>query len=342
MGKWHLGHLPQFLPTAQGFDSYWGIPYSNDMDRIAGAANYRKEASDPDWYPNTNDYNVPLMDGEKIIERPADQNTITKRYTEKAVEFIDAHQEKPFFLYLAHSLPHIPLFCAPEFRGSSLGSLYGDVIQEIDWSVGQVLEALRERNLDENTVVFFSSDNGPWLSFATHGGSAGPLRAGKGTTFEGGQRVPSIFWGPGIVQPGMVTEIGSTLDLMATFASMAGGSVPSDRKMDSYDLSSVLKGEGEGARKEFFYWTRAKLHAVRSEKWKLHILQRDNPNYGKEIALEKPELYNLAADISEAYDVADAFPEITKRLGEMLEKHEADTADRMPDQLEARIASSPK
>ncbi|MDA8634268.1 sulfatase [Verrucomicrobiales bacterium] len=234
VGKWHLGHLPKFLPTNQGFDSYYGIPYSNDMDRVADAPNYREMANDPNWYPDTNSYNVPLMDGEKVIERPADQNTITKRFTEKAVGFIEANQEEPFFLYLAHSLPHIPLFCHPDFRGKSLGSLYGDVIEEIDWSVGQVLETLRKTGLDKNTVVVFSSDNGPWLSFKTHGGSAGPLRAGKGTTFEGGQRVPTIFWGPGIVEPGMVTEMGSTLDLMKTFATMSGAESPSDRKMDSF------------------------------------------------------------------------------------------------------------
>ena len=205
VGKWHLGHLPKYLPTNQGFDSYWGIPYSNDMDAVDWSK-YKKKCDDPNWYPDIKNYNVPLMDGEKIIERPADQNTITKRYTEKSIEFIKSNKDKPFFLYLAHSLPHIPLFCAPEFRGKSKGSLYGDVIEEIDWSVGQVLDAVRKEGLLDNTVVVFSSDNGPWLSFKTHGGSAGPLRAGKGTTFEGGQRVPTIFWGPGIVKPGTVTE----------------------------------------------------------------------------------------------------------------------------------------
>ncbi len=337
VGKWHLGHLPDYLPTNQGFDSYYGIPYSNDMDRIANAENYRKMAEDPNWYPNTQHYNVPLMDGEAIIEQPADQNTITKRYTEKAVEFIQGHRDAPFFLYLAHSLPHIPLFCSPEYRGRSLGSLFGDVIEEIDWSVGQVLDTLRETGLDENTVVVFSSDNGPWLTFKTHGGSAGPLRAGKGTTFEGGQRVPTIFWGPGMVKPGMVTEMGSTLDLLKTFATLAGTEAPNDRKMDSYDLSPVLKGEGKSPRTEFHYWTRAEIHAIRSGNWKLHVKQREPVNYGKEVELEEPELYDLAADISEAHNVAKEHPEVVAALQAKLKKHLAHTADSDPDQLVHRI-----
>ena len=337
VGKWHLGHLPKFLPTNQGFDSYYGIPYSNDMDRVADAPNYREMANDPNWYPDTNSYNVPLMDGEKVIERPADQNTITKRFTEKAVGFIEANQEEPFFLYLAHSLPHIPLFCHPDFRGKSLGSLYGDVIEEIDWSVGQVLETLRKTGLDKNTVVVFSSDNGPWLSFKTHGGSAGPLRAGKGTTFEGGQRVPTIFWGPGIVEPGMVTEMGSTLYLMKTFATMSGAESPSDRKMDSFDLSPVLRGDGKSPRTDFHYWTRAEIHAIRSGKWKLHLKQREPINYGKAVELAEPELYDLTADISEAYNVAKKYPDVVADLQAKLKAHLADAADSDPDQLVDKI-----
>ena len=277
------------------------------------------------------------MDGEKIIERPADQNTITKRYTEKAVEFIGANKDKPFFLYLAHSLPHIPLFCDEKFRGKSLGSLFGDVIEEIDWSVGQVLQAVKENQLAENTIVVFTSDNGPWLSFKTHGGSAGPLRAGKGTTFEGGQRVPTVFWGPGLVKPGMVTEMGSTLDFMATFASLAEAKIPTDRKMDSYDLSPVLKGTGKSPRSEFHYWTRAELHAIRSGEWKLHIKQREPINYGKAVTLKKPELYHLTADISEAHNVAETHPEIVSQLQEKIKAHLDDTADSMEDQLAHRI-----
>lgn len=323
-GKWHLGHLPQFLPTAQGFDTYFGIPYSNDMDKVGGP-NYRAAAvQDADYYPEIQHYNVPLMRNGEIIERPADQNTITRRYTEEAIRFIRDKQDQPFFVYLPHSLPHIPLFVSDAFRGQSLRGLYGDVIEEIDWSVGQVLDTLRELKLEQKTLVVFSSDNGPWLTFQTHGGSAGPLRAGKGTTFEGGQRVPTIFWWPGTVQPGVVTELGSTLDMLATLAALTGTQLPTDRRLDSYDLSPVLRGTGPSPRREMFYWTRAELHAVRSGPWKLHVKQREPINYGQQIVLEKPELYHLERDISEAYDVADQHPEIVERLLAMLQEHQAE------------------
>lgn len=338
IGKWHLGHLPEFLPTSQGFDSYFGIPYSNDMDYAGGMKpGYREMANDPDWMPDIKYYNVPLMENEKVVERPADQTTITRRYSERAVKYIKENKERPFFLYLAHNLPHIPLFASPDFKGTSKRGLYGDVLQEIDHGVGQILETIRAEGLDDNTIVVFSSDNGPWLVFRTHGGSAGPLRAGKGTTFEGGQRVPTIFWGPGHVKPGLVTEMGSTLDLINTFAALSGTKAPTDRKMDGYDLSAVLKGTGKSPRQEFFYWTRAKLHAVRSGPWKLHIVQREPVHYGREVPMDRPELYNLEKDISEAYDRYEDKPEVVERLMKMLEEHEASTEDRLPDNLEARI-----
>jgi len=337
VGKWHLGHLPEYLPMAQGFDSYYGIPYSNDMDRIEGSPNYRKGADDPDFYPDTNNYNVPLLENDKVIERPADQNTITQRCTERAVEYIKENSDKPFFLYLAHSMPHIPLFVSESFRGSSLRGLYGDVLEEIDWGVGRILRTIRDEGIEKDTIVVFTTDNGPWLAFKTHGGSAGPLRAGKGTTFEGGQRVPTIFWGPGHVKPGVVTDMGSTLDLLPTFAALAGAEAPSDRKLDGYNLSTVLSGEGVSPRNTFYYWARAELHAVRSGPWKLHIKQRKPVNYGQEAPMDGPELYQVEADISEAYDVADTHPEIVERLMKLIDVHKADTADSLPDQLAARI-----
>jgi arylsulfatase A len=294
------------------------------MDKVSGPA-YRAEAvKNPDYYPEIAHFNVPLMRDEKIVERPADQNTITRRYTEEAVSFIRANRDQPFFLYLPHSMPHIPLFASERFRGKSIRGLYGDVIEEIDWSVGQVLDTLRELKLQEHTLVVFTSDNGPWLSFETHGGSAGPLRAGKGTTFEGGQRVPTIFWWPQTISPGVVTELGSTLDMMATFAALAGASPPKDRKLDTYDLSPVLLGNGESPRQEMFYWTRAELHAVRSGPWKLHVKMREPVNYGRAVVPEKPVLYHLERDISESYDVAAQHPEIVERLLKMLKDHQVD------------------
>jgi len=337
IGKWHLGHLPKHLPMTQGFDSYWGIPYSNDMDGVTGRPNYRQNADDPNYYPDIKHYNVPLMDGAKIIERPADQNTITKRYSERAVDYIKENKDRPFFLYLAHTMVHIPLFVSEQFRGKSLRGLYGDTVEEIDWGVGMILDTLRDEGLERDTVVVFSSDNGPWLAFKTHGGSAGPLRAGKGTNFEGGQRVPTIFWGPGYVKPGVIDGMGSTIDLLETFAALAGVEAPVDRKMDGYDLSQTLAGQSESPRNEFHYWNRGELHAVRSGPWKLHVIQREPINYGRVAPMDGPELYNLEHDISEAYDVAATHPEIVKRLLKLIKQHENDTADSLPEQLSARI-----
>lgn len=335
IGKWHLGHLPQFLPMTQGFDQYYGIPYSNDMNATVDWSIYRRNVSNPRYQATTEMYNVPLFENEKVIERPANQHTITRRYTEKALAFIEEKRDRPFFLYLSHSLPHIPLFAHSEFTGTSRQGLYGDVIQEIDWSVGQILSKLEALELDRQTIVVFTSDNGPWLAFETHGGSSGPLRAGKGTTFEGGQRVPAIFWGPGNVVPGVVDELGSTLDLIHTFASMSGTNVPDDRRMDGFDLSSVLSGERTtGPRNEFYYWTGAELYAARIGKWKLHIRQTEPINYWNRLGLlEAPELYNLEADISEKYDVSELNQDIVLQLKDKLRLHEADITNPLPDNL---------
>lgn len=340
IGKWHLGHLPQFLPTQQGFDSYYGIPYSNDMNYSGEWSEQFENAEDPYYRSDYKKFNVPLMENEKIIEQPADQNTITYRYTQKAVEFIKDQKDKPFFLYLAHSLPHIPLFAHPDRVGKNKQGIYGDVIEEIDWSVGTILNTLKDLNLDKNTVVVFTSDNGPWLAFKTHGGSAGPLRAGKGTTFEGGQRVPTIFWGPETVKPGLINEMGSTLDLINTIASMSGTEAPKDRKMDGFDLSSVLIGtETKGPRSSFYYWsTKAELSAVRSGKWKLHLQKSDPVLYWNPTeTLEHPELYNLDADVSEKYDVAQKNPAIVAQLKEMAQKHKLDITNPLEDNLAAII-----
>ena len=338
IGKWHLGHLPEYLPTRQGFDYYYGIPYSNDMDFVRGSPNYWKAADDPNFLANTDHYNVPLIENEIEIERPTDQNTITRRYTEKSLEFIKQNLDKPFFLYLAHSLPHIPLFAHPDFVGTSSRGLYGDVLEEIDDGIGDIIELLKEHGIAQHTIVLFTSDNGPWLSFRTHGGSAGPLRAGKGTNFEGGQRVPAVFWGPGHIQPATIHEMGSTLDLMQTFASLADARIPSDRKMDSYDLSRILwDGEGKSPRNEFFYWNRGELHAARLGPWKIHLKQREEINYGREVLLESPELYHLEFDISEKHNVADTFPDQVSKLLELCKTHQADMSDALPDNLAARI-----
>ncbi|MDP1560982.1 MAG: sulfatase-like hydrolase/transferase [Pirellulaceae bacterium] len=336
-GKWHLGHLPQFLPTTQGFDTYFGIPYSNDMDATPDAREYhRRSRGEANFQPPTEWFNVPLMRDTDIIERPADQRTITQRYTDEAIAFIRQHKAEPFFVYLAHNMPHIPLLASDDFQGRSPRGLYGDVVEELDFQVGRLVQTLREEGLAEKTLVVFTSDNGPWLSFQLQGGSAGPLRAGKGTTFEGGQRVPTVFWWPGTIPAGTtVTDMGSTLDLMATVATLTGTTVPADRTLDSYDLTAALTGTGMSPRQEFFYWTRAKLHAVRVGPYKLHVHQRQPLNYGQSRDLETPELYHVEHDVSEQFDIAAEHPQVVAQLLERLQAHQA-SIEPVPDQLANR------
>lgn len=338
IGKWHLGHLPEHLPTTQGFDYYWGIPYSNDMDWVPGSPNYLEESADPMFVDDPNNYNVPIIENLTVVERPANQHTITTRYTEKAVEFINKNTDKPFFLYLPHSMGHIPMFAHPDRVGTSQRGLYGDSIEEIDWGVGELVKALEANNIAENTVVVFTSDNGPWLRFRTHGGSSGPLRAGKGTTFEGGQRVPTVIWGPGIVKPSLVSELGSTLDLMQTIASLASVDMPSDRKMDSYDLSGVLTGTTDvSPRDHFYYWAYGRLHGIRHQNYKMHIHSMEEVVYWNPVDLEQPLLYDIERDISEKYDLYDKMPQKVNELQGMIERHLADTEDSLPDNLAARM-----
>ena len=322
VGKWHLGHLHPFLPTDHGFDSYFGIPYSNDMDRIKGAQNYRKEAmGDANFLAKTSDYNCPLMRDDKIVERPANQLTITKRYGEETVTLIKRLKDKPFFIYLAHSLPHIPLFCSDDFRGRSPRGLYGDVVEEIDDTVGRILETLRSEGIAEKTLVVFTSDNGPWLTFHTHGGSAGLLRDGKGSTWEGGMREPTIFWWPGKLKQGVVTEMGSTLDLFPTFAALAGAEIPGDRAYDGYDLRPALFGSGRSPRDRMFYYHGEQLYAVRHGDYKAHFTTKTSYAGMKAQPHAPPLLYNLRHDPSEKHDVAHAHPEIIAQIRVIADKH---------------------
>ncbi len=304
IGKWHLGHLPQYLPTNKGFDSYFGIPYSNDMDRVAG------EGRQAFLEPKVEYWNVPLMRDEEIVERPADQNTIIKRYTEEAIKFVRESKNKPFFLYLAHNLPHVPLFVSQKFRDKSLRGLYGDVTEEIDYGVGQILSTLRREGLAENTFVVFTSDNGPWLIFNEHGGSAGLLREGKGCTFEGGMREPCIMWWPGKIKPAVVNDMGSTMDIYTTILTLAGAKVPTDRVVDGLDLSPALFGTGPSPRKNMFYYRGAKLYAARKGPYKVHFITKPAYGKGKEEYHDPPLLYNLEHDPSEKYDISKDNPEM--------------------------------
>ena len=331
VGKWHLGHLPQFLPTANGFESYFGIPYSNDMDRIAEAPKGR----DAFWEPESRFFNVPLMRNAEVIERPAEQTTITRRYTEEATRFIKAHRDKPFFLYMPHSMPHVPLFRSGEFAHTSRRGLYGDVIEEIDWSVGQILTTLKELGIAENTIVWFTSDNGRWLTFKDHGGSAGPLKDGKGTTWEGGMREPSLVWWPGTIPAGRVSaELGTTMDIYATSIALAGGRLPEDRVIDGVDLTACLLAETPSPREQVMYYRGTRLMAVRRGPWKAHFMTQESyTGNNKLVSHDRPLLYNLEIDPGEQWDVAAEHPEVVEAIRQAAEAHQA-TVEPVPSQLE--------
>ena len=304
IGKWHIGHKPKFLPTRQGFDSYYGIPYSNDMTidpeaKLAENINLR-EGFTLDRVRNEKPKKnlVPLMRNEEVIEYPCDQTTLTKRYTEEAVKFIEENKKRPFFLYLPHTMPHIPLFASENFKGKSERGPYGDTIEEIDWSVGEIMKALRKNNLDENTLVVYTSDNGPWKLKDGRGGSANPLRGYKFQTYEGGMRVPCIMHWKGKIPPGSsCDEIAATIDLLPTIAGLSGVELPNDRTIDGKNIWPLISGK-EGAKTPheiYFFYKGKSLESARQGKWKLRRSGKKSQSI---------ELYDLASDISESKNLA--------------------------------------
>ncbi len=313
IGKWHLGHHPETLPRANGFDLYYGIPYSNDMNHPDNKGKV-KPGIDASWL-NQDEYvkkwNTPLIENEKIVELPVNQRTITRRYTDKAIEFVTENKDKPFFLYLPHSMPHIPLFVPEDAYDPDPKNAYKAVIEHIDTEVGRLVDTVKELGLTENTYIIFTSDNGPWLQFKNHGGSALPLRDGKGTTFEGGQRVPCVMWAPGRIPAGTTNDsLMSTIDLLPTLASLADSELPGDRKIDGLDLSASVTGNEPSPRNEFVYYTsKGDLDGIRIGDWKLLA--------GK----KAPLLFNLADDVSESNNLAPANPEkvesMTARMKEL-------------------------
>ncbi len=334
VGKWHLGHLPQYLPTRNGFDSYFGIPYSNDMDRVADAPDGRKAITEP----KVEYFNVPLMRNEEVIERPADQHTLTKRYTEEAIRFIDAHKDGPFFLYLPYTMPHVPLFRSEKFKGKSPRGLFGDVVEEVDWSVGQILVALDRLGIDERTLVVFTSDNGPWLIFDEQGGSAGLLRDGKGSTWEGGMREAMVARWPGKIPAGTtVRDPGATMDLYVTALKLAGAEVPSDRELDGYDIRPALFGQGPSPRDVIFYYRGTTLYAVRKGLYKAHFVTQDA--YGPNRKVERhdpPLLYHLGIDPGEHWNVAAEHPDVISEIRQIADEHRK-TVEPVENQLERRL-----
>ncbi|HWV32367.1 MAG TPA: sulfatase, partial [Dyadobacter sp.] len=308
-GKWHLGHHRQFLPLQNGFDEYYGIPYSNDM------------------------MGVVYLRGNDVDSIKVNQKYITQTYTKEAVRFIDQNKDKPFFLYITHNMPHVPIYASPKFEGKSKRGLYGDVIEELDWSVGEVVKALKKNGLEENTLVVFTSDNGPWLIFDVEGGSAGPLRQGKGTTFEGGQRVPAVAYWPGKIKPGTVyDDLASQLDLYPTIIGLTGSQKTQTQKpLDGEDISQVLFGTGKRKGDEFAYYSNGIIEAYRKGDWKIRLPQKD-VKAGNVVIVPAADtlLFNLKNDIGEQHNLLKSNPAKAKELLVSLEIYKKKIGDTPP------------
>jgi len=331
VGKWHLGHLPEHLPTEHGFDRYFGVPYSNDMDTDADGAE-----------------GVPLVRNKTVVEHPADQHTLTRRYTEEALSFIEANEERPFFLYLPYTFPHVPLYASDRFEGSSARGLYGDVVEEIDWSVGRILSRLRERDLAENTLVVFTSDNGPWLIMDERGGTSGLLRGGKGSTWEGGMRAPTLAWWPGTIEGGTVSDaVGSTMDLFPTALELAGAEIPDDRVIDGESLLPVFLNPDAQGRDHVFFYRGDRVFAVRKGPWKAHFTTQSGYADDRQ-QHDPPLLYHLERDPREKFDKAEEHPEVIEEIRSLLERHrrgldprEDQLADRFEDGARLPLETAP-
>jgi arylsulfatase A-like enzyme len=340
-GKWHLGDRKRFLPLQHGFDEYYGLPYSNDM----WPRGHRGEESGTDAEHRKKQYPpLRMFEGNKVVDdevTPEEQTQLTKEYTRRAVDFIDRHNEQPFFLYVPHSMVHVPLYVSKEFEGKSGAGLYGDAVMEVDWSVGQILEALKRNGLDEKTLVAFTSDNGPWLNFGDHGGSAGPLREGKGTMFEGGCRVPCVMRFPGQIPAGTeCPDLCATIDLLPTVARLLEVELPADRTIDGRDVWPLMTGEaGAKTPHSFFYcYYDHELRGVRDERWKLLLPHTSRTLNGREggrdgypvsydqAAIEL-SLYDLDADVGESKNVAAEHPKVVARLMAAAEAAREDLGD---------------
>jgi len=342
-GKWHLGDYPENFPTRHGFDTWFGIPYSNDMDRVGAPPidqvmqavatnNVSKFAGgfqaliETFKDPKQEYWNVPLYRStvaenaviDELVERPMIQATLTERLTKAAQAFMREHQDQPFLVYLPYAMPHLPLFRGKAFEGVSLRGPYGDVVSEIDWSVGEIRQTLESLGLAENTLVFFSSDNGPWQAVSTlNAGSAGMFRGSKGTTWEGGVRVPGIFWWPEHIAPGVVSDIATTLDVYATALTLAGVELPEGT--DGVDLSEALRARAKGPRTEMPYYHRGNLTAYRYGHYKLQFYA--DGDFKTRLAL--PALYDLHQDISERLDLSAQLPEMVARIEAAVAAHQA-------------------
>lgn len=347
-GKWHLGHQAKFNPLRHGFDEYFGLPYPNDCSN--------------QYHPVVRTFPpLPLMEGEKVVAEEPDQSQFTRQFTERAVRFIEKNRQRPFFLYLPHVMPHVPIFASAKFKGKSPGGLYGDTVEELDWSVGEVLDALKKHELEGNTLVIFTSDNGPFLSYGNHAGSAGPLRGGKLTCFEGGVRMPCLMRWPGKIPAGREChELCATIDFLPTLAPLIGAKPP-DRILDGKNILPLMLATAgaKSPHEAYLYFAGTELHAIRSGDWKLHFphpylevhgepgkdgkpanfanikaesltqfgLEGIASRHGYKVLHTGLELYNLKDDISETKNVADKLPEVVRRLQAMADKAREDLGD---------------
>ena len=337
-GKWHLGDHKKFLPMQHGFDDYFGLPYSNDMwPYHPGVRHLPMEQRIKRW-PH-----LPLIDKNEIVNKavtPEDQEQLTTQYTEKAVQFIENNKRRPFLLYLPHSMVHVPLYVSDKFKGKSNRGLFGDVMMEVDWSVGQIMDALRRNELDKNTLVIFTSDNGPWLSYGDHAGSAGPLREGKGTMFEGGCRESCVMWWPGTIPAGTrCSTPAMTIAILPTIAHLLGAQLP-ENKIDGKNIWPLMTGEASAAspHEAYFLYYGSQLQAVRSGKWKLHFPHNYRTLAGRPggsggipanytNAIIGTELFNLETDIGETTDVSSEHPDIVARLTELADEMRKELGD---------------
>ncbi len=325
IGKWHVGHAEKgHLPNQQGFDYFLGL-YMNIDHYGANGWTWNNYSTYRDSFFVPKYYDVPLVQNREVIEQPSDPNLLTKKYNEKSVEFIKKNKDKPFFLFLSHSMAHVPIVRSKEFEGVSKRGLYGDAMAEIDAGVGDIINTLKDAGLDKNTIVVFTSDNGPWLQWDEFGGSAGMLKGGKADLFDGGFRVPFIIWGPGMVKRGPVSDLGNMMDLFPTFCKMAGAKLP-DVKLDGNDISpSVLYGKGNPDEVEYFYRF-STLYAIRKGSYKAYFREytgnrkTNEPQHIKN--LENAELYNMDHDPSEKYNIAEKYPDVINDLKAVFDGHE--------------------
>ena len=308
IGKWHLGDQLPFLPTRQGFDYYFGIPYSNDMNR--------------DFCP------LPLMEQEEVIEAPVNQDSLTYRYTQKAIDYIKEHKDAPFFIHLCHNMTHDPLAASPNFRGKSQNGLYGDATEELDWSMGEILKTLKDLDLEDNTLVIFTSDNGAERGF---GGSNLPLRGLKGTVYEGGYRVPCIWYWPGKIPAGTESdELVTAMDLLPTLGVYCGYETPTDRVIDGHDVTGIVEGKGmKSPTPVFYYYQRHQLQAIRWGDWKYHLPLKNHIKYHwlADVDTCEAALYNLKEDVAETKNVLDEHPEIVKNMERLIDEVRNDMGD---------------